>query len=226
MQQGEMKFEADRCPLCGAGAHPYHRDRRRAYLQCSTCQLVFVPPEAFLSVSDEKAEYDLHQNSPDDLGYRKFLSRMMEPIAARIPTGGSGLDFGSGPGPTLSVMLEECGYEMSLYDLYYAPDESILTRRFDFVTATEVLEHLRGPRDTLERMWGCVKAGGYLGVMTKLVIGPEAFSRWHYKNDATHICFFSHQTLTWIANMWQAELEFIGTDVALLRRPFLSKCAE
>ena len=54
--------------------------------------------------------------------YREFLSRLEHPPnVPKLPAAAEGLDFGSGPGPTLSVMLEEQGYRMSLYDPFFAP---------------------------------------------------------------------------------------------------------
>jgi SAM-dependent methyltransferase len=207
------------CPLCSSAAKQYHQDRRRTYYQCQTCRLVFVLPEAFLSVAEEKAVYDLHQNGPDDVGYRKFLSRMSMPLHKRLSTGDCGLDFGSGPGPTLSVLFEELGYPMAIYDPFYAPDRSVLADEYDFVTATEVVEHLRRPHASLERMWRCVKPGGYLGLMSKLVIDRAAFANWHYKNDATHICFFSRETFGWLAREWGTAPLFVGKEVTLFRKP-------
>ena len=59
------------CPLCGrTSIAPYHRDKARDYLNCRTCNLVFVPPAQHLSAADEKVCYDLHDNQPGDPGYR------------------------------------------------------------------------------------------------------------------------------------------------------------
>jgi SAM-dependent methyltransferase len=206
------------CPLCDSSADQYHQDKRRAYFQCANCRLVFVSPDAFLTAEEEKSIYDLHQNSPGDEGYRTFLSRMCRPITERLPTGSRGLDFGCGPGPTLSVMFEEFGYPMALYDSFYAPDKSALAKEYDFVTATEVVEHLRNPAQSLDRMWRCVKPGGYLGIMTKLVIDRDAFANWHYKNDDTHICFYSRETFGWLAREWRTEPVFVGKDVTIFRK--------
>ncbi len=205
-----------RCPLCSSSAKDYHQDKNRAYFQCQNCRLVFVQPGTFLSVREEKSRYDLHQNSPDDTGYRKFLSRMCVPMINRLSMGSRGLDFGCGPGPTLSVMFEELGYPMAIYDPIYATDESVLEIEYDFVTATEVVEHLQRPKQSLNRMWRCVKPGGYLGIMSKIVIGQEAFANWHYKNDDTHICFYSTETFGWLARQWQTEPVFVGKDVIIL----------
>ena len=54
--------------------------------------------------------------------------------------------------------------------------------------------------------------------MTKQVIDAQAFARWHYIRDPTHVCFFSRETFTWWAARKQAELEFCGADVILLRK--------
>ena len=178
-----------------------------------------MPPHQFLSAQAEKAEYDRHQNSPEDAGYRRFLGRLFEPLASRLEPESRGLDFGSGPGPTLSVMFEEAGYRMAIYDPFYAPDRSVLDERYDFVTASEVVEHLHRPRRVLDRLWSLLRPGGILGIMTKRVLDRDAFSRWHYKNDPTHVCFFSLETFEWLAEHWQAELTVCGADVVLLRRP-------
>jgi SAM-dependent methyltransferase len=206
------------CPLCQKGEGKLFFENGRSYFRCSQCALVFVPPHQFLSLEAEKAVYDLHENSPDDPGYRLFLGRLFEPVSRLLTPNSSGLDFGSGPGPTLSVMFADAGHTMHLYDPFYAPDTRWLHRQYDFITASEVVEHLRQPREALDRLWSCLKPNGVLGIMTKRVIDRDAFSRWHYKNDPTHICFFSTETFVWLANYWGAELTVVGQDVVVLKK--------
>ena len=207
------------CPLCGdAAPRDYYRDRRRDYLQCDTCELVFVPLQYHLDASAEKAEYDLHENAVDDPGYRRFLARLADPLLQRLAVSSNGLDFGCGPGPALAAILSEAGHSMSLYDLYYYPDQSVFTEQYDFICATEVVEHLAVPGDELARLWQCLRPGGVLGVMTKLVRDVDAFAGWHYKNDPTHIAFFSVATWQWWAARCDASLEFQGDDVILLEK--------
>lgn len=176
-------------------------------------------PEFQLDAVQEKAEYDLHQNEPADPGYRQFLSRLAGPLLERIPATGRGLEFGCGPGPALARMLEEEGYHISLYDPFYYPSRDVLASTYDFITATEVVEHLHRPGEELTMLWALLRAGGWMGIMTKLVIDAQAFERWHYKNDPTHVCFFSRATWLWWAEKQGAELEIIGSDVILLHRP-------
>ncbi|PRY63437.1 methyltransferase family protein [Vreelandella songnenensis] len=207
------------CPLCDATTVThYHQDRRRDYYQCGTCQLVFVPPEQHLSAALEKAEYDRHQNSPHDTGYRDFLGRLFTPLLAKLPAGACGLDFGAGPGPTLSVMFEEAGHPMAIYDVFYAPDPEALRKPYGFITATEVLEHLARPGQVLAQLLGQLEPGGYLGVMTKRVSTKDAFTRWHYINDPTHVCFFSEATFTWWAQKHHLAVEFPGNDCVILQK--------
>ncbi|MEM9254873.1 MAG: class I SAM-dependent methyltransferase [Pseudomonadota bacterium] len=207
------------CPLCSAtGSLSYHKDRHREYRQCPRCQLVFVPPAQYVSRAEERAEYDLHCNRLDDLGYRRFLSRLMLPLIERIPERAEGLDFGCGSGPALADMLRERGFGVALYDSFYWPELSVFGRRYDFISATEVVEHLHQPGWELARLWSCLRDGGWLAVMTKLVRNPRAFAGWHYKNDRTHVCFFSRETWLWWAEQQGTVPEFVADDVVLLRR--------
>ncbi len=207
------------CPLCrGVEIAFYFIDRARSYFCCDNCGLVFVPPAQYVSRRMERAEYELHQNDISDLAYRKFLSRLMSPLIERLSYGAHGLDFGCGPGPALAHMLREIGFEVALYDSFFAPDKGTLDAEYDFICATEVVEHLHRPGQELERLWSLLRPGGWMGVMTKLLIDRSAFARWHYKNDATHVCFFSVNTWRWWVQNHDASLEIIGGDVILLQK--------
>ncbi|MBL6954126.1 MAG: methyltransferase domain-containing protein [Alphaproteobacteria bacterium] len=214
--------EAQVCPLCG-GTHidPYHAGKARDYLHCATCDLVFVPSYQHLSDREEKAYYDLHDNQPDDPGYRRFLDRLFTPLLQRLTPNAQGLDFGSGPGPTLSKMFEAAGHPVALYDPYYAPDKAVLSAAYDFITLSEVAEHLAQPGTELDRLWARLAPGGWLGIMTKRVRDQTAFKTWHYITDPTHIAFFSEATFQWLAGRWSAmgtpaALVIAGNDVVLI----------
>lgn len=220
-QQHTQMTPLDACPLCHAVASlAYHHDARREYRQCRVCALVFVPPAQRLGSEEERAVYDQHQNSPADPGYRRFLGRLFEPLRERLGPGAAGLDFGAGPGPTLSVMFEEAGHPMAIYDPFYAPDASVFARDYDFITATEVVEHLFAPGAELERLASRLRPGGWLGLMTKRVTSQEAFRRWHYILDPTHVCFFSEDTFRWLGEQLRMTVTFSAADVVLLRKQF------
>jgi 2-polyprenyl-3-methyl-5-hydroxy-6-metoxy-1,4-benzoquinol methylase len=181
--------------------------------------MVHVPSEFWVSENEEKAIYDLHDNQIDDQGYRRFLSRVFDPLNKLLPANSSGLDFGCGPGPALAAMLEEAGHSVSLYDIFYYPDSAVLNRQYQFITATEVVEHLSQPKQELERLWRCLEPGGLLGIMTKKVQDKEAFSRWHYKNDLTHICFFAERSFEYLSEQWGADIVHTGKDVIIFKKP-------
>ena len=154
------------CPLCAASAGPFGPGAARGALRCETCALTFVPPSRHLSPEAERARYAEHNNDPRDPGYREFLDRLLAPLAARLSKGAEGLDFGCGPGPAASVMLRERGFKARDWDPYFFPDEGALERDYDFIVCTEVFEHLREPGETLRRLDGLLRPGGWLGVMT------------------------------------------------------------
>ena len=207
------------CPLCGSPEiSEFHRDKKRTYLHCSNCALVFVPSAFHVSPMDEKSIYDLHENDLYDPGYRRFLSRLCTPLLSRLNPSGSGLDFGCGPGPALACMLQEVGHTMDLYDLYYHNNPEVFDRGYDFICATEVLEHLKEPYMEIRRLLNCLSSGGILAVMTKLVIDRNAFSRWHYIQDSTHITFFSKKTFEFLADHFDCTLDFIDKDVIFLQK--------
>ena len=208
-----------RCPLClNPETQNFHRDAYREYLLCSVCDLVFAHPDSRLSREEEFKRYEFHENDIHDIGYRTFLQKLATPMLERLTPDSNGLDFGSGPGPLLKIMFEEQGHSMSVFDTFYAPDLTVFDRAYDFISTSEVVEHLHDPMHELDRLWSCLKPGGYLGVMTSLRHGDIDFKTWHYIKDETHVIFFSPQTMTWIAGRWDASLKIIGDSVIIFHK--------
>jgi len=208
------------CTLCNSTSTPFCEDKKRPYFRCSECDLIFADPKTYLSQEDEKANYEFHENDPNDTRYREFLSRLSTPLVKKLSSGMHGLDFGSGPGPTLNLMLEEQGLTMSVYDIYYAPDKGQLNRQYDFVTCTEVAEHFGNPGKSWPELVSLVKPGGWLGIMTWMFTKEttEEFNRWGYKGDPTHISFYTPKTMQWIAQHFKLELEIVSDRVILFRK--------
>ncbi|WP_428087160.1 class I SAM-dependent methyltransferase [Candidatus Thioglobus sp.] len=204
------------CILCASSqTRPYYSNENSSYLRCLQCELVFLTQSFHLNNTDEKSRYDSHQNNPNDAGYRKFLSNVFKPVEKYIKPNAKGLDFGSGPGPTLSLMFEEKGYQVDLFDKYYANNKAVFTKTYDFITATEVAEHLAEPGQELDRLYGMLNVGGVLAIMTSMLHEQIDFSAWYYKDDPTHICFFNQFSMKHLANQWGATVEFIGQNVTL-----------
>lgn len=218
-------MQLDSCILCGSsGLTHFYEDTTETYAsdyyQCQRCRLIFAPPKDRPSAEDEFARYETHENDPEDEGYRHFLSQLFNPLNELLAPNSKGLDFGCGPGPTLHRMFEEVGHRMRIYDSFYADDPGVFVETYDFITATEVLEHLFEPGRELQRLWECLRPGGYLGVMTKLAMSDEKhFADWHYRRDLTHVTFYARETFQWLANEWEASLRFYGNRVIILQKP-------
>lgn len=115
--------------------------------------------------------------------------------------------------------MQERGHDVSNYDPYFVPDSATLDQRYNFVTMTEVLEHLRVPALEVSRVWGLLKEQGYLAVNTQMTDDIENFNEWHYQRDPTQICFWSKSTMRWLAKSLQrAELTFPGPGLCFLRK--------
>lgn len=207
---------ANLCPLCQSNKiAPFYSDQAKRYFSCTTCDLIFLSTDNYLSKDEEKARYELHNNNPDDLDYRQFLSKVLNPVVSAVKQGAKGLDFGSGPGPTLSIMLEEQGFKVDLFDKYYADNPSVFKNQYDFITATEVFEHLHDPAQVFERLFRLLNPQGVLAIMTSLHNYAGDFSSWYYKNDPTHVCFYSKTTMNYLAIKFGSTVKFYGKDVVL-----------
>ncbi len=215
-----MRRENRSCPICSElGTEEFHRGADRPYLICPRCDLVFVPAEFHLTPDEERRRYELHENSPSDHGYRRFLSKLVDPLISRLQPGSHGIDFGAGPGPALSSILREKGFHMTEYDPFFACDPEALDRTYDFVACTEAAEHFSRPAGEFELMMKLVRPRGIVGVMTQMRREACDFSAWNYIRDETHICFYSSATFEWIASRFGARLELIGGSIAIIERP-------
>lgn len=167
----------------------------------------------------ERAHYRTHRNDPADAGYRRFLSRAADPLLEVAPAGAEGLDYGSGPGPTLSVMLQERGLHVSCYDPFFQPDESVLSRTYDFVTCTEAAEHFFEPGEEFERLDHLLRPGGWLVLMTELLSEHCIFAEWRYARDPTHVSLYRRETLEWLAGHHGWSARFPSRNVILFGKP-------
>lgn len=208
------------CPVC-------HDPRPAAfgtwdglgYWRCDTCQARGLNPAHRPDAASEKAEYDRHENHVNDPGYRRFLSKLADPLLSCLAPGSQGLDYGCGPGPALAAMLREAGHRVALYDPFYFPDTARLGETYDFVTCTEVVEHFHAPGQEFDRLGTMLRPGGWLGVMTCFQTDDARFGDWQYRKDPTHVVFYRAETFAHVAATrgWSCSLPC--KDVALLQVP-------
>ncbi|MBS4540126.1 class I SAM-dependent methyltransferase [Clostridium sp. D2Q-11] len=211
------------CPLCRSINTKFFykgkkRDNYRSYFCCNNCDLVFVDKWQQLNKFDELSRYKEHNNDPNDKGYRKFLSRLIKELIPYLNEGMLGLDYGCGPVPALSMIMRNKRYNMKIYDPYFYRRKRVLNERFDFITSSEVIEHFNNPYGEFIRLNKLLKKNGYLAIMTNLLNDKENFKNWHYKNDLTHISFYSKETMRWIANKFNYKVFFPNRNVIIFKK--------
>ena len=214
-----MTAVAEPCPVCRApGTEIFTRVDGRTYWRCPTCEARFLDPSQRPDAESEYAHYRQHRNRVDDPAYRRFLSKLAEPLIERLGPGTIGLDYGCGPGPALAAMLTEAGYPTALYDPFFQPDRAALDSRYDFITCTEVVEHFHQPADEFDRLDGMLRPDGWLAVMTCFQTDDARFANWHYRRDPTHVVFYREVTLRHVAGRYGWTCEVPVKDVALMRK--------
>lgn len=186
------------------------------FWHCFSCDFIFKDPKCFLTPAQEKARYDLHKNG--DEGHQRFLTPVVETVVDSLPLGSIGLDWGSGPEPILAQLLRDRGYEMTTYDLYYQPEKPSSERRFDFITLTEVIEHLQEPHRDLQEIATSLRHRGILVVMTELHRGEEALGPWYYRKDPTHVGFFNERCFQKFSELFGLKLQKLEGRVALFEK--------
>jgi hypothetical protein len=173
------------------------------YYLCPACHYIFLDPRGIILPEKEVELYNLHNNSLANQGYVKmlenFIAKSIAPHAHGIQ---KALDFGSGPGPVLAVLLQRKGFLVDIYDPYFSPQRVYHDKTYDLITSTEVFEHLQYPKETAAMLVKHLNPHGLLAIMTLFHAGDaEDFKKWWYRRDPTHISFYSPKTLQVLADL-------------------------
>ncbi len=188
---------------------------KREFYNCDVCDLVYVPDKYYLTPNEEKKRYNLHNNDPYDVRYRKFLNKLINEIKPYISKDMCGLDYGCGPGPALSIMLKEKGYKVQTYDPYFAKNNNIFNKKFDYITCTETVEHFYNPKKEFDKFDSLLSKKGLLGIMTGMLKDWNNFNDWHYYRDPTHVVFYSQKTMKWIAKQYSYKCIFPRKNIVI-----------
>jgi SAM-dependent methyltransferase len=207
------------CPLCGAPG-PFETAvdvRKRRHRLCGRCKLIFVEDRFLPAPEAERERYAKHRCGLDDSGYVAFLRQALDPALPFLNPGMRGLDYGCGHSPTLCLLLEKEGVRCENFDPFFFPD--LPAGPFDFLFATEVVEHFFHPAADWARMAGLLKPGGLLVAMTAPGPNLAEFATWGYASDETHVCFYFRETLDWICGAFGFDrLDRGNPRVSLLRK--------
>ncbi len=210
------------CPLCHCAACEFYfqdtKNAKHCYSRCPQCNLVFVVPSCRLDRETEKSRYDMHENDGNEQHYIDFLSRLARPMLSHLSTSVSGLDFGSGKSQAMANLFRQAGHHCHCYDIFYYPDTSLLKNQYDFIVASEVIEHLYEPKIIFEQWLSMLKPQGLLGIMTGFRPSDKDFPNWWYKNDPTHVMLFSMQSFTYLQKCYQLNLIYHTNNVIIFQK--------
>lgn len=203
------------CPLCKSETTPLSAastelkivEGTNRFYRCHCCDAVSVPRELHLSESAEVDRYGLHDNSESNSGYRNYLTKVADSVASLVDDMGSRrvLDYGAGDDAVLTKILAEQGVNCTAYDPNYKPLAEF-SGEYGLIIACESAEHFRDPHEEFLRINEHLESGGYLYIRTEMLESAPYFSGWWYKNDPTHIFFYSEQTMKFIAEQFNWEL--------------------
>jgi 2-polyprenyl-3-methyl-5-hydroxy-6-metoxy-1,4-benzoquinol methylase len=202
-----------RCPICGLlYANPQFTESELAELY----HRLYYDEQHLLLSSTPEAEHARNR-----ILYRTVLRDLLARYPRLAPSADGPpprvLDFGCGPGFFLAecrtIGLAASGIEFSPIAARYAREKLQLdakahprtalaelpSRHYDLITAWEVIEHLRRPRETLQRLCRSLAPQGVLCLTT------PSLNCWRYRlergrwfniRNPTHLAFFDRHNLT------------------------------
>ncbi|PKM77402.1 MAG: methyltransferase [Firmicutes bacterium HGW-Firmicutes-15] len=186
------------CTLCNDQTDFFYESNQRHYYQCKNCSSIMLAPKHFISLEEERKRYRKHNNCVDDPRYQKFVSPIADEIKRDFTPEHTGLDFGAGPGPVITKLLQDAGYNIDLYDPFFWNRPEVLRLKYDYIACCEVIEHFNDPLKDFLLLQSLLKPGGVLYCMTELYSDQVDFKNWHYKNDPTHVFFYHKDAFEWI----------------------------
>ncbi len=210
---------SNRCLLCSSPAHSYTCTTKPqfSYTVCPSCGFTSLNGEHVLNPEQEKQRYLLHQNSKHDEKYIAWLEVFISALKQYLKPGSSILDFGSGPTPVLAESLIDNGFQVSLYDPYFAPNTAVFENRYHAIVIHEVIEHLGNPLAALQSLVPLLKPEGFLAIRTQLrPSDDEAFDRFWYRKDQTHRSFFMEKTWQTVAVSLNLIVTQIQHDIIMI----------
>lgn len=200
------------CKICSNKTHSFEVKQNIKYYYCYNCDFISIDESKIPAPEKEKERYLEHNNGPDQEGYiqmfKRFIKEYITPHKNRISTT---LDYGCGHSPILASLLKEQGFNVDIYDLYFAPEKVYENKKYNLITCTEVIEHLKDPLKTIKIQSKHLGEKGILALTTLFHPGNiQEFIPWWYHSDETHISFFTHKTMQYIAKL--SDLKIIRID--------------
>jgi SAM-dependent methyltransferase len=206
------------CRLCGSTELNTILVQQRIYEKCDICQSIQLHERFFITSEQEKTRYLTHNNDIYDIRYQRFIKPLVDEVLLYCSLHQKGLDFGAGTGPVASYLLKQHGFYLMLYDPFFHPVKNIFDQKFDFIIASEVIEHFHDPKLEFDRLYKMLNEGGILFLMTDLWNDTKDFKTWYYLNDSTHVFFYHQKTFKWIQQHYNIQSLEIKSRVIRLKK--------
>ncbi|MGD8752929.1 MAG: class I SAM-dependent methyltransferase [Anaerolineales bacterium] len=195
----------------------YKLERDATLVRCLNCGLVYVNPRIAeipgISPYDEASEkkyFELTREDRSNVYYN--LITELPGLLGRKPL--SLLDYGCGDGLFLEIarqasidavgievsdsLIEAVSKKLGEDAIFDGRSDEIPKESFDVVTIINVLEHLREPRQTLEKAFSALRPGGILLVHVPNWGGWPARiygAKWHQIAPHVHLHYYTSRTL-------------------------------
>ena len=210
------------CRVCG-GTSPLYYENGRQFFRCSACDFIFS--DLAVSRRQEEQHYKGQWGLAEPQSWRSKAELLLN-LILQYTDPRSILDFGSGCGG-LTEALRGLGISTTplepmihgfLKDQHYA-------QPFDAIVGVEVIEHLPDPLGELRELEKVLAPGGVM-VFSTLLTNPfidhpqsrELFSDWWYKDDPTHVGFFSNRTLDTLSRIRNYEIDVFADKLFVIRQ--------
>lgn len=210
-----------RCHICDDPTLMFMDEKSQMlYYHCSACAYIFKHPAVYKDITDQKERYDLHENEEESEGYRAYFQRFLDFVLPLVQNPTNALDFGCGKSTLLVSMLEAEGIACDYYDPLYHPDGLSEDKKYDLIVSTEVFEHLHQPKEVFESLLDRLNTGGYLAIQTEFHPNEMgAFKNWYYKQDPTHIVFFTANTFEVLSSLYKCRfVDDNGKNMVVIKK--------
>lgn len=204
-----------KCTLCNS---TLTKKIDKHYYDCDHCKAIIKADQYYLSAEQEKAIYEAHINDVTDIRYQNFTSPITNFVMGNFLPKHRGLDFGSGTGPVISSVLQKNDYNIVQYDPFFAPNPKLLKDKYDYIASCEVFEHFYQPKLEIDRLISILNDNGCLLIMTILYHKDIDFKTWSYRKDPTHVFIYRKETMEYIAEKMNLEIEVITDRFIVLRK--------
>ena len=201
------------CTLCDT---PLDNRADEYYFICSTCGAYVKDSEFYVSENQEIKHYEKHNNDVADVRYQNFTSPITNAVSDHHTKEQLGLDYGCGTGPVIAKQLQKKDFQVKLYDPYFYPDLDYLNHQYDYIFSCEVFEHFYHPKQEIEKLLQILKSTGRLYIMTHWYDSSVDFTNWYYRKDPTHVFIYTRETLDFIADKYQLQIEKMTNRLIVL----------